>query len=188
VQESVLREMAVLDDAELRASFARLGQDASAALLADGHAGESLTMLPALDLRYRGQSYELSIPWAGDGAATSAAFHAEHERRFGYADPARAVEVVNAHVTARALNPGFPLPELPRGAPEAPERRVTAWFDGRLHETAVYRMARLRRDQRIAGPAILADDFATVLIPPGTTAHSDRFGTIHVALAEGMPA
>ena len=62
-RESVLRELDAARDAELRARFARLGREASAALLADGHAGERLTLLPALDLRYRGQSYELSIPW-----------------------------------------------------------------------------------------------------------------------------
>ncbi|HST87422.1 MAG TPA: hydantoinase/oxoprolinase family protein [Ktedonobacterales bacterium] len=184
-RESVLRELDARDDAELRARFARLGREASAALLADGHAGESLTLLPALDLRYRGQSYELSIPWADEGAATGAAFHAEHLRRFGYADPTRTVEAVNAQVTVRTINDGFPLPELPEGEAEAPERRVTAYFEGRQYETAVYRMARLMRDQRIAGPAILADDFATVLIPPDTMAQSDRFGTIHVTLAEG---
>lgn len=185
-RESVLRELDARDDAELRARFARLGREASAALLADGHAGERLTLLPALDLRYRGQSYELIIPWADEGAATGAAFHAEHLRRFGYADPTRTVEAVNAQVTVRAITDGFPLPELPEGEAEAPERRVTAYFEGRQYETALYRMARLTRDQRIAGPAILADDFATVLIPPDTTAQSDRFGTIHVALVKGM--
>ncbi len=43
------------------------------------------------DLRYRGQSHELTVPLGGDPAE---AFHAEHERRYGYADRGRAIELV----------------------------------------------------------------------------------------------
>ncbi|HKI92710.1 MAG TPA: hydantoinase/oxoprolinase family protein [Gaiellaceae bacterium] len=43
------------------------------------------------DLRYRGQSFELTVPLQPDLAA---AFHRAHEERYGYADPARAIELV----------------------------------------------------------------------------------------------
>ena len=43
------------------------------------------------DLRYRGQSFELTVPLSGDLAA---AFHRAHEERYGYADPAREIELV----------------------------------------------------------------------------------------------
>jgi N-methylhydantoinase A len=43
------------------------------------------------DLRYRGQSFELTVPLGGDLAE---AFHRAHEERYGYADRSRAIELV----------------------------------------------------------------------------------------------
>ncbi len=122
------------------------------------------------------------VAWQGSLDATAAAFHREHERRFGYADPARAVEVVNAHVAVRAVNGGVPLPELPQGAAAPPMQTTAAWFGGQAHPTGVYALDALARDQRIAGPAILAGAYTTVLIPPGDTASIDRCGNVHVTL------
>src|SRR5437763_7296262 len=43
------------------------------------------------DLRYRGQSFELTVPLQDD---LGAAFHRAHEERYGYADESREVELV----------------------------------------------------------------------------------------------
>src|SRR5580700_2884123 len=51
------------------------------------------------DLRYRGQSYELNVPW-NDGDA-AALFHREHEKIYGYANAGRDVEIVTIRVRAR---------------------------------------------------------------------------------------
>ncbi|MGZ3583363.1 MAG: hydantoinase/oxoprolinase family protein [Ktedonobacterales bacterium] len=200
-QASILRDLSGLDDAALKQRFADLADGCLAELEENSRTLESMpgsrndeatpssdqrvryAVEPALDMRYRGQSYELLIPWQGDVAATAEAFHREHERRFGYARPDGVMEVVNAVVTARERTAGFALPELPEGdAPSAPLRNVEAWFEGQPHTTALYLMEQVARDQQIDGPAILAGEYATVLIPPGATAHADRFGNIHVPL------
>ena len=49
------------------------------------------------DMRYRGQSYELTVPFDADFAAN---FHAEHKRSYGHAMPNRAVELVNLRLQA----------------------------------------------------------------------------------------
>ncbi len=49
------------------------------------------------DVRYRGQSYELNVPWPG----AARAFHREHARIYGYATPGREIEVVTIRVRAR---------------------------------------------------------------------------------------
>jgi N-methylhydantoinase A len=67
------------------------------------------------DLRYRGQSFELSVPLGADLAAR---FHRAHEERYGYADPEREVELVA--VRTADVVPG-PALELPSGEP----RRVS---------------------------------------------------------------
>lgn len=200
-QVSILRDMGDLDDATLSQHFETLAGGCLTELTENSRALASVvgegsdeaaqrvdpriryTVQPALDLRYRGQSYELLIPWQGNLTATAGAFHREHERRFGYARPDGTVEIVNAIVTAREHTTGFALPELAAGvAPAAPLRTVEAWFDGQPHATALYLMEQMARDQRIDGPAILAGEYATVLIPPGNTAHVDRFGNIHIPL------
>jgi N-methylhydantoinase A len=66
------------------------------------------------DLRYRGQSFELRVPLGGGREALAARFHGAHEGRYGYADPARSVELVA--VRTAEVEPG-PALELPPAAP-----------------------------------------------------------------------
>jgi len=51
--------------------------------------------------RYPGQGYELTVPAESDGKGVASEFHAAHRRRFGHADAARDVEIVNLHLIAR---------------------------------------------------------------------------------------
>ena len=64
------------------------------------------------DLRYRGQSFELTVPLGGELAER---FHRAHEERYGYADRGREIELVAVR-TAEVV-PG-PEVELPGGEPE----------------------------------------------------------------------
>lgn len=59
------------------------------------------------DVRYRGQSFELTVPLGGDVAE---AFHRAHEERYGYADRTRDLELVA--VRTAGVTPGPDLPKL----------------------------------------------------------------------------
>jgi N-methylhydantoinase A/oxoprolinase/acetone carboxylase beta subunit len=59
------------------------------------------------DLRYAGQSFELTVPLGGDVAE---AFHAAHEERYGYADRTRALELVAVRTAEVRPGPRFELP------------------------------------------------------------------------------
>jgi len=75
---------------------------------------EEAGLLPAhgeVDLRYRGQSFELTVPLGGDPVE---AFHRAHEERYGYADRERPVELVA--VRTAEITPG-PAVQLPGGEP-----------------------------------------------------------------------
>jgi N-methylhydantoinase A len=68
---------------------------------------EEAGLLPprgAVDLRYRGQSFELTVPLEGDPVES---FHRTHEERYGYADRDRQLELVA--VRTAEVSPG---PEL----------------------------------------------------------------------------
>jgi N-methylhydantoinase A len=70
---------------------------------------EEAGLLPAhgeVDLRYRGQSFELTVPLGGDPAE---AFHRAHEERYGYADRDRSVELVAVRTAEIAPGPAVEL-------------------------------------------------------------------------------
>jgi N-methylhydantoinase A len=78
----------------------------SSYLCALDEAGE----LPAAgeaDLRYAGQSFELTVPLEDDLAG---AFHGAHEARYGYADPSRPVELVAVRTAEVRAGPDVELP------------------------------------------------------------------------------
>jgi N-methylhydantoinase A/oxoprolinase/acetone carboxylase beta subunit len=60
------------------------------------------------DVRYRGQSFELAVPLGGDVAEE---FHRAHERRYGYADRGRDVELVAVRTADVTPGPHLDLPD-----------------------------------------------------------------------------
>ena len=110
VARSVLRRVAGEMEADLEAEFADLEGRAREEL-----AGTDVRLERAADLRLAGQAFEITVPHDSLEAAVEA-FHAEHMRRYGFADRERALEVVTLRVAARgpAPEPGRPAPpDLP---------------------------------------------------------------------------
>jgi N-methylhydantoinase A len=135
-------------------------------------------------LRYAGQSFELPVPGSEgpDPDDLAERFAAEHERRYGYRDPASPVELVNIRV-AVAL-PG-PSPEPEAAAAGEPERRARqAWFGGEWLEAAVMR-GEPEAGTRAEGPFIFELPEATLVVPPGWRTEVDGRGTIIAEREEG---
>ena len=139
------------------------------------------------DMRYVGQAYELEVPIAVPVTRERmpeilAAFHAVHERVYGYARTQQPVEFVNF----RAVHT-YPLPR-PVVTPAA--RATGTLADARLGErrayfggfvpTAIYERARLPLGARLAGPAIVEQSDTTTVIPPGVTALVDDAGNLRL--------
>jgi N-methylhydantoinase A len=120
------------------------------------------------DVRYAGQSYELTIPWNSD-------FHKEHRRIYGYADPKRATQVVTLRVraTVRVEKPSLRVPVARRAKGEV--RRV--WSEGRWCEIAASPRESLGA-QVSSGPALITDYGSTTLVPPGWSMRRDRAGSL----------
>ena len=76
------------------------------------------------DLRYAGQSFELTVPIQRDLAE---AFHGAHEERYGYADRTRELELVSVRTAETRLGPVF---DLPPGEPLHVEGPATVELDG----------------------------------------------------------
>jgi N-methylhydantoinase A len=126
------------------------------------------------DLRYRGQSYELNVPWVSPVRA-AAEFHREHARIYGYSLPKREVEVVTIRVRARAATsePRLTRPATKKGTPEV--RRV--WVSGSWRRLTVWNRDQLAKTSA-KGPAIVLDYGSTTLVPGGWRFHVDRAGNL----------
>jgi len=129
------------------------------------------------DLRYRGQSYELNVAWAG-GPAAVRAFHHEHARIYGDATPEREIEVVTIRVRARQR---LTQPKLARG----PCRKGRTEIRRVWVEEAWRKIPALSRTQvsppRAAGPALILDYGSTTLVPPGWWYRNDRSGNLIIS-------
>jgi N-methylhydantoinase A len=171
---AALAERATADLAGATAATAAAGT-AAAGTGAAARAGPSLDRLA--DLRYRGQSHELTV--AGDSPETlAAAFHAAHERRYGHRADDEPVEVVAVRLVATVPGerPDIVEPAGPDPAP-APGRRAVL-LDGTATEVAVFDRAGLGRGSTVAGPAIVEFAEATCFLRPGWRGAVDDIGTL----------
>ena len=171
-------------------AFAPIEAAAAAALAAEGFAGAAAELQRSLDLRYKGQSFELTVPLGGcyppgagaaarvDGLAeTLSAFHAAHEARYGYARPAAAVEIVNVRLNARGIRPkpDFLRAEASESDDPAPAEvsRTRIRCQGGWESAPVYDRELLRHGFALRGPALITQEDATTVLLPGWRAIVD---------------
>ena len=180
---------------DLEAIFAEMEAPARRQLEREGFAPAQQKLLRSLDLRYRGQAFELALALRGGAEGEpsgyeekltlatqiEADFHARHRATYGHANPEAAVELVNARLTAYGLVPR-PAAEAYAG-PAAPleaalvERRPV-WFDGRPLDSPVWERDRLPGGARLSGPAIVEEFGATTVVPPGWHGSVDPHGNL----------
>src|SRR5215470_7864609 len=185
---SVLRPLSADTADGVAAALAALEREAEALLRAEGYR-EAVGTERGVDLKYEGQSFELTIPVGGDwrGAADvdalAAAFAREHERTYGHAAPGDPIQVVSLRVTARLVRPA-----ARRAVRLGSERAAAAGgarraYFGREHGTlSTPVVARADLDARPRPGPLLIDEYdATTLVPPGTTAALDGHGNILIA-------
>jgi N-methylhydantoinase A/oxoprolinase/acetone carboxylase beta subunit len=175
---TVLRKAADVTHDELRDRFAPLVARARADLAAEGFDGDRALIECALDVRYIGQSYEITVPFETEYRAT---FDARHHQTYGYANPRRGAEVVNLRVKAIGVTNKPSLPRetaaAVRPAPE-PSARRTARFGGKATSMTVYRRDDLHAGVEADGPALIAGPEATTVITPAFRFRVDEAGNV----------
>lgn len=179
--------VAVLLDVLARA-FAEMEATGAAELIAEGHPATHIRQERLLDLRYRGQSYELTVPLDGlEAAAAVAHFHATHQERFGHGHPDASVELVSLRLKAIGRTNKPHLAPEPPGAADPSAAHIeerTVWFAG-PERAQVYDRERLRAGNVISGPAIIEQLDATTVVPPGWVGMVDGFGNLLLTRAAG---
>jgi len=187
--QSKMQPMSALSPGEVNGMFARLETLAAADLRSDGFAPEHIKIQRALDMRYAGQGYEITLPCdAGalrDGGLDGLRrrFDQQHQSMFGHMAPEQAVEVVSYRVRGLGVVPPVELPRFkPTGATLADAQRETrrVRFDGRDLECPVYQRERLDVGLTLRGPAILDQFDCTTVIYEGQTARVDEWKNLIV--------
>lgn len=170
--------------------YARLAEQVQAVLVQEGF--ESPLIGAALDLRYQGQSYELTIPLAlpitGERvAAAIAAFHQAHAQRYGYAMPEEAVTAVTLRVSGRGPGAQPQLPRHPLGNADPSAAYLgnrPVWFVAGATDqvgatsTPTYDRACLLAGNELQGPALILQYDTTVVLIPGWVARVDALGNL----------
>jgi len=165
--------------------FGELEEQGAAEFAAEGLNGVAER---SLDLRYRGQGYELNVRYDPQAPERSVkAFHELHRQRYGFADESRLVEIVNVRVRMIAASEPY---EPERGALVAGDGSAACsaqrevWFEGGWRPTRFYERELLRAGDVIAGPAMITEYTAATLLPPGCTARVDGLGNLVIDLSE----
>ena len=133
-------------------------------------------------MRYRGQSHELevAIPRLTTGSV-SKHFEEAYAASFGYTLDAGEIEVVSARLSCRVPGEGLPSLAPARGSrsPSPPLERVMH-FGGAARKGRVYSRWDVPAGRRIAGPAVIAQEDTTTVVPPSWSASLDVMGNLEL--------
>ncbi len=136
-----------------------------------------------LDMRYKGQSFELIVPFVDDFIE---AFHKEHEKVYGYSNRKREVEVVNVRIRTIGETEKPELKKFDLVSEKVPEgallEKRKVYFDGKWIETSVYDREKLLPGNRIEGAAIVVEYSSTTVIPPFAKAFVDEYKNLVIEI------
>ncbi len=173
--QSVLRSSTISDD-EIRLLFQPLAEQALADMRDEGCPAQEVALEQALDLRYTGQSFEVTVPFDGDWIE---AFHHRHQLLYGYRSSDRPTEIVTLRLRAVARGAGDAL-GLPRasGATGPPPGVAEVTLGGRSCAIPLYERGGIAFGQALVGPALVVEETATHLIGGGWQGGCDQRGNL----------
>lgn len=133
-----------------------------------------------LDIRYKGQGYELRVAYTSN---YQSAFHELHQQRYGYSDANREIEIVNVRwrdttKTDKPVSARF-TPEEGKAVGKA----TKIYAEGAWHEGQIYARANLKAGYKVSGPAVITEYSATTYLPPNTKASVDEWLNLVVEVA-----
>jgi len=172
---TILRDVDEVDGEAIDRDF-RAGEARARATLLEQNADEAtIVFRREYDARYRGQSFELTIPYDSRPNVVAERFHQAHRARYGYKTRDAVVELVNARLTATAKvgsaqrHPERNDPERAQREEGERSRRIARdlWLDGAFVEAPVYARDALANGERVNAPAIVEAYDSTTYVAAG---------------------
>ena len=169
--------------AKLEREFQALSKAAHQDFRSEGWAG-AIHEQRSIDTRYRGQGYELAVPYSRKLIAD---FHRAHAQRYGYSHPEREVELVTLRLRAtlksRQSRVASHRQQANPGIPSKLEKARVIFYTNPQPAT-VYERDQLTPGRKYAGPAIITEYSATTVVPPRTRFFIDRAGNLQIAVSK----
>lgn len=182
-----------LDLDALREFWAEMAQSGLRTLEGEGLSADVVSYRPSLDMRYRGQWYEINVPLdpemleQPDRTAMAEQFHAIHDTLFGYRSPEMPVDVLNVRLSVIGQTPkpdvrGDVSAERLDDRPQIGERQIWSLAQRRMTAAAVYDGQRLAPEARLTGPAVIELGTSTIVVPDEYNVEVDEHGSFVLKL------
>ena len=178
--QSILKHAKDIEDQELDRRFAQLVHKGLAEMREEGFSEEEIFSFCSLDLRYSGQSYEITIPF-GEKRSWLNAFHTAHRQLYSYHHPDRSIEIVNIRVKSVGQGQKMSLTKRRRTSQNIEKAlidRQNLHFHGEDYTASVYTRSLLNPGAKIDGPALILDYESTTLLPPEYSLEMDGFSNL----------
>lgn len=137
-----------------------------------GYRREELRAEAEVDLRYKGQSHELTVPFSFDFREK---FHEAHHRLYGYSLPVNPLEVVGIRIRLSGNPSSFELPKKTDGRLRPVEKSQVILAEKDKVLTPVYLWEDLPPEAEFSGPALVVGPYSTVWVEPDWQAATDRY-------------
>ena len=172
-----------INASQIEELFNEMEAEGIATLDAEGIPSRHQRIQRTLDMRYRGQGFELNIetvkPFTSNSVKEAiAGFLRKHTEIYGYAEENEPVEIVNAKLRVIGLldSPQLKKKEL-TGESKPRETRIVYYeTDGGWRETGVYDRTNLGSE--IVGPVVIEQYDSTTVVYPGWSCKPDMFGNL----------
>ena len=178
------------DFQRVEAEFAKLGEQGRTALLRENVEEANVRLERSFDLRYVGQSYELSLSAPDEMNDVSVKdlgerFHAEHERTYGFSAPGEPIQLVNVRLTAIGdiAKPKLQKVQSTSADAQIANRQVYFEESNGFVDCPIFDRYKLVANQQISGPGILAELDSTTLLHPNSTATVDEYGNLRIKVS-----
>jgi N-methylhydantoinase A len=175
------------NESELRHQFSQMQEEARRELRTEGFANAQIQLQKSLAMRYRGQSFELEVPFATQLRESLTQFHQTHHERYGHSDSAAAVEIVSTRLR------GIGLTEKPELKPMRKQKRTPqpaadalVRFDRKPQRVPVYERECLPVGCVLTAPALIVEYGSTALLPIGWHAEVDGWRNLLLRRVSGF--
>ena len=160
-----------LNEEEFHKNFAELKQELDEVLEKEGLIDDERKYICALDMRYFGQEYTISVDIPDESVfdkdEIEKSYSAIYERLYGHHSSDNVVELVNYRMTVLVPVNKAASGSRASDSPVEPIEKIQGYFDGRKYEIDVYSRECLVTGSEISGPAIVVELTSTTIVPPG---------------------
>ncbi len=161
---------------ELDRAFSKLTAGAEQILVEEGFSKEDSRVLKFVEIRYKGQSYELTGPYAPGFIRN---FHRKHQQLYSYSLSDENCQIVNLRVMAIGETGGLEIKKKPvvHREPDVFARKKV-YYKGKFRQFNIYLRDELRPGDNLRVPAIVVAPDSTVIIGEEFTADIDEYENI----------